>query len=66
MAHRFVKGMTVEKDGDAWCFTLTNFENLQTCPAVFINASDTNMDTIYESLKEMLNHLEGEKIEGEK
>ena len=54
------KEMSVFKDGDAWCFVLVDFENLQESPSVWIDESDTNMDIIYGELEEMANPPEVE------
>lgn len=50
-----IKEMRVFKDGDAWCFVLPSFENLQVSESVWLNESDTNMDVIYEELVEIMN-----------
>jgi hypothetical protein len=45
------KEMSVSKDGNAWCFTLPDFECLQTSPAVFVNEDmPIKLDEIYEEL----------------
>ena len=53
MSHKIQPEMRVMKDGDSWCFVLPDFENLQVSSAIFIKEEDTNMDTIYEELREM-------------
>jgi len=49
------KEMSVFKDGDAWCFVLVDFENLQESPSVWLDESDTNMDIVYDQLVEAMN-----------
>ena len=49
------KEMRVIKDGDAWCFTLSDFENLEVSPSVWMDEGDTDMDLIYSELEEMAN-----------
>ena len=50
-----IKEIRAIKDGDAWCFVLTDFENLQESPSVWLDESDTNMDIIYNELVEIMN-----------
>jgi len=54
------KEMSVFKDGDAWCFVLPSFENLQTSESVWLDEGDTNMDLIYDELVEIVNPPEDE------
>jgi len=42
--------MKVFKDGNAWCFVLPDFENLQIGPACFSNDEVYSLDGIYEDL----------------
>jgi len=56
-----IKEMRVFKDGDAWCFVLPSFENLQTSESVWLDESDTNMDLIYDELAEIVNPPEDEE-----
>ena len=49
------KEMRVFKDGDAWCFVLPSFDNLQISESVWLDEEDTNMDLIYDELKEVAN-----------
>jgi hypothetical protein len=49
-----IKEMRVYKDGNAWCFVLPDFENLQVSPAVFTDEGDTDIDAIYEQLLDQL------------
>jgi hypothetical protein len=41
--------MKIFKDGNAWCFVLPDFENLQVSPAVF-SKLDNELDKIYSEL----------------
>jgi hypothetical protein len=52
-----IQEMSVIKDGNAWCFVLPDFENLQVSPAVFTDEGNTDIDAIYEQL---LNQLKEE------
>ena len=56
-----IKEMRVFIDGDAWCFTLSDFENLEVSPSVWMDESDTDMDLIYGELEEMANPPEDEE-----
>jgi len=56
-----IKEMRVMKDGDAWCFVLPSFENLQTSESVWLDEEDTNMDLIYDELVEIMNPPEDEE-----
>jgi hypothetical protein len=45
-----IKEMRVIKDGNAWCYVLPNFENLQVSPAVWTDDGDTDLDFIFNEL----------------
>jgi len=49
-----IKEMRVFKDGDAWCFVLSDFKNLQESPSAWLDETDTNMDIIHEQLVETM------------
>lgn len=46
------KEMKVYKDGNAWCFVLPDFKNLQASPAVFIDEVVIKLDQVYAELQE--------------
>ncbi|MHB8962012.1 MAG: hypothetical protein ACYC5K_02545 [Saccharofermentanales bacterium] len=50
MANENTKTMIVKKDGDAWFFTLPDFENLQISPVVFVDHAAIALDAIYDKL----------------
>jgi hypothetical protein len=45
-----VKEMRVIKDGNAWCYVLPDFENLQVSPSVWTDQGSTELDEIYNEL----------------
>jgi len=49
-----IQEMRVIKDGNAWCFVLPNFENLQVSPSVWTDDGDTDMDAIYQQLLDQI------------
>jgi len=45
------KKMLVSKDGNEWCFTLPDFDCLQTSPAEFVHEDiRADLDLIYQEL----------------
>ena len=42
-----IKEMRVYKDGNAWCFVLPDFENLQVSPAVFADGLPDDIDKLH-------------------
>jgi hypothetical protein len=55
------KEMRVIKDGNEWCFVLSNFENLQTSPAIFTD--NYAMESLCEMLDIVYNDLKEQKKE---
>jgi hypothetical protein len=45
-----IKEMRVIKDGNAWCFILPDFENLQVSPSVWTDPGDMDIDAVYAQL----------------
>jgi len=44
------KRMLVSKDGDHWCFTLPDFQDLQNSPACFQSECVYDLDSVYQDL----------------